>query len=188
MSCKEPMNLTSTLSTQASVYRKPSLEAKWYVVYTKHLAEKKVSERLQVAGIEHYLPVYTTIRQWSDRKKKIEKPLINSVVFVKTNERALNELYSIQGIHGVLKYLGRPAVVQAHEILNLRILLQEVHVEDIEQVDIQAGDLVEVIRGPFKGMQACAIQLQNSMRLIIEIKNMGVGFSVNVPKTYVKRM
>ena len=182
------MNLTTTLSTQASVYRKPSLETKWYVVYTKHLAEKKVSERLQAAGIEHYLPVYTTIRQWSDRKKKIEKPLINSVVFVKTNERALNELYSIQGIHGVLKYLGRPAVVQAHEILNLRILLQEVHVEDIEQVDIQAGDLVEVIRGPFKGMQACAIQLQNSMRLIIEIKNMGVGFSVNVPKTYVKRL
>lgn len=121
-------------------------------------------------------------------KKKIEKPLINSVVFVKTNERALNELYSIQGIHGVLKYLGRPAVVQAHEIMNLRILLQEVHVEDIEQVDIQAGDLVEVIRGPFKGMQACAIQMQNSMRLIIEIKNMGVGFSVNVPKTYVKRL
>jgi transcription antitermination factor NusG len=182
------MNLTTTLSTQASVYRKPSLEAKWYVVYTKHLAEKKVSERLQVAGIEHYLPVYTTIRQWSDRKKKIEKPLINSVVFVKTNERGLNDLYSVQGIQGVLKYLGRPAIVQEHEIQNLRILLQEVHVDELEQVDIQAGDLVEVIRGPFKGMQACAIQEQNSMRLIIEIKNMGVGFSVNVPKTYVKRL
>jgi transcription antitermination factor NusG len=157
-------------------------------VYTKHLSEKKVAERLATLGVVHYLPVYTTLRQWSDRKKKIEKPLINSVVFVQTNERGLNDLYSVQGIQGVLKYLGRPAVVQAHEILNLRILLQEVHVEDIEQVDIQAGDLVEVIRGPFKGMQACAIQLQNSMRLIIEIKNMGVGFSVNVPKTYVKRL
>lgn len=188
MHSKEPMNITYTQSAQASVYRKPSLEQKWYVVYTKHLSEKKVAERLAALGVVHYLPVYTTIRQWSDRKKKIEKPLINSVVFVQTNERGLNDLYSVQGIQGVLKYLGRPAIVQEHEIQNLRILLQEVHVDELEQVDIQAGDMVLVTRGPFKGMQACAIQEQNSMRLIIEIKNMGVGFSVNVPKTYVKRL
>lgn len=161
-------------------------ETKWFVLYTKHLAERKVAERLRNAGIECYLPMYTTVRQWSDRKKKIEKPLINSVVFVKTSERRLNDVYFIQGVNGVLKYLGRPALVQEHEIQNLRILLQEVHVNELDQVTISAGDLVEVVRGPFIGLLANAVQMQNSMRLIIEIKNMGIGFTVNVPKSYVK--
>ncbi len=178
----------TTLDTTSVFVRKKPLESKWYVLYTKHLAEKKVWERLQLQGVECYLPMFTTVRQWSDRKKKIEKPLIHSVVFIKTTEATLNSLYAVQGVRGVLKYLGRPAVVQDQEILNLRILLQEVHVNDLEQVQVQAGDMVQVIHGPFKGMVACAVQVQNSMRLVIEIKNMGIGFSVNVPKSYVKPM
>lgn len=176
----------NSLSLQATKLQKQSLESKWYVLYTGHLAEKKVAERLQSLGREFYLPLFTTIRQWTDRKKKIEKPLINSVIFVKSTEVQLNEFYSVQGVKGILKHIGRPAIVHDHEIQNLRILLQEEHLEDIDQVNIQSGDLVEVVHGPFKGMNACAIQLQNTMRLIIEIKNMGIGFSVNVPKSYVK--
>ena len=161
-------------------------KASWYVLYTTSMSEKKVAERLSKAAIEHYLPLCKILRQWSDRKKKIEQPLIRGVVFVKTTEKELKDVYSIQGVRGILKFLGRPAVVLEHEIQSLRILLQQVHVDVLEQVDIQPGDMVEVTYGPFKGMQACAIQEQNSMRLIIEIKNMGVGFSVNVPKSYVK--
>jgi transcription antitermination factor NusG len=160
----------------------------WYVAYTRHLCEKKVSDRLTVNEIVHYLPLYTVVRQWSDRKKKVEKPLISSVVFIKSNNRELNKIYSIPGIIGLLQFNGKPAIVREHEIQNLRILLQEVHADEIEKVIIKAGDLVEVIHGPFQGMQAYAIQMQNNMRLIIEIKSMGIGFSVNVPKSYVKQI
>ena len=139
-----------------------------------------------LAGLEVYLPLQKVMKQWSDRKKKVELPLIPSVLFVRLEWKEIASVYSIVGVTGILKYLGQAAIVKDQEIQNLRILLQEVFVDELTQVDIQAGDLVEVIAGPFKGMQALAIQLQNSMRLIIEIKNMGVGFSVNVPKNYVK--
>jgi transcription antitermination factor NusG len=160
----------------------------WYVAYTRHMCEKKVSERLIANEIVHYLPLYTVVHQWSDRKKKVEKPLISSVVFIKLKQRELNKIYSIPGINGLLQFNGKPAIVKEHEIQNLRILLQEVHADELEQVTIKAGDLVEVIHGPFQGMQAYAMQMQNNIRLIIEIKSMGIGFSVNVPKTYVKRL
>jgi len=45
---------------------------------------------------------------------------------------------------------------------------------------------VEVTRGPFKGVIATAVQVLNSMRLLIEIKQLGIAFSVNVPKSFVK--
>jgi transcription antitermination factor NusG len=162
----------------------PSL--KWYVVYTKPLTEKKVAERLKLLDIEVYLPLYTTIKQWSDRKKKLEKPLINSVVFVHCLAADLQRLYTVQSVAGVLKHNGQPAVVQAHEIQNLRILLQQVGVEELEAVAIAPGSAVEVTRGPFKGLLATAVQVLNSMRLLVEIKQLGIAFSVNVPKSFVK--
>jgi len=58
------------------------MEKKWYVVYTTPRGEKKANHRLEEKGIETYLPLRKTIRQWSDRKKKIEVPLFTSYLFV----------------------------------------------------------------------------------------------------------
>ena len=46
------------------------LEKNWLAIYTNSRAEKKVEERLIKEGIEAYCPTYTTVKQWSDRKKK----------------------------------------------------------------------------------------------------------------------
>ena len=48
-------------------------EEKWYAIYTRPRAEKQVYQRLTESGIETYLPMQKTIRQWSDRKKIVEK-------------------------------------------------------------------------------------------------------------------
>ena len=54
----------------------------WYVLYTKPRQEKKVTDSLNAIGVEAYCPLVTVIKQWSDRKKKVQIPLINSYVFV----------------------------------------------------------------------------------------------------------
>ena len=58
------------------------MERHWLVIYTKPRSEKKVSQRLKEMGIMIFCPTVTTVRQWSDRKKKVEVPLFNSYVFV----------------------------------------------------------------------------------------------------------
>lgn len=174
----------NTVSTGQFPVLDPSL--KWFVVYTKTLTEKKVAERLRQMGWEVYLPLYTTIRQWSDRKKKLERPLINSVVFVCCTEPELQRLYTVPSVAGVLRHDGKAAVVLAHEIQNLRILLQQVGAEELEPVKLEPGTLIEVTRGPFKGIIGTAVQILNTMRVLIEIKQLGVAFSVNVPKSFVK--
>ena len=55
----------------------------WYVLYTKSRQEKKVAESLQAIGIEAFCPLVTVVKQWSDRKKKVQLPLINSYIFSK---------------------------------------------------------------------------------------------------------
>lgn len=170
------------------LFTSPDLSLNWYVVYTKPLTEKKVAERLSQLGIEHYLPLFTTVKQWSDRKKKLEKPLINSVVFVRCHPAELQRLYKVPSVAGVLRHDGKPAVVKAYEIQNLRILLQQVGATELDPIALEPGTSIEVTRGPFKGIIGTAVQVLNTLRVIIEIRQLGVAFSVNVPKSFVKTL
>jgi len=45
-------------------------QKQWMVVYTKYRCEKKLYQQLKDDGYEVALPLYTTIRQWSDKKEK----------------------------------------------------------------------------------------------------------------------
>jgi transcription antitermination factor NusG len=158
----------------------------WFVVYTKPQAEKKFSERLQNAGYEVYLPLQEELRQWSDRKKKIQKPLISSVVFVCCESKDLLGIYNVVGFSRILRYLGKPAVVQPQEIRNLQILLQQASAPELLAQQLAPGVAIEVLRGPFKGIIGTAVQVLNTLRIKIEIRHLGVAFGVNVPKSFVR--
>jgi transcription antitermination factor NusG len=161
----------------------------WYVVKTNSRAEKKVFERLESLGLEAYLPLVTTIKQWSDRRKKVEVPLISSTLFLHCRESDLKILYSVIGFHTLLYYLGKPAKVRDYEIQNLRILLQEnLEFEKEEFVNIQEGDKVEVIRGPFQGLIATSLEVSRTHKLIVEIESLEQRFVVHVPKSYVRKI
>ena len=74
----------------------------WYAVYTKPRNEKKLAERLNGKGIEAYLPMRRTLKQWSDRKKMVDEPLISSYVFV----NVLQEHYfEVLNTPGAVKYI-----------------------------------------------------------------------------------
>ena len=59
-----------------------SLSYHWYAIYTRSRGEKVTAKLLSDQGIEAYLPLQRKLRQWSDRKKWVEVPYINSYVFV----------------------------------------------------------------------------------------------------------
>lgn len=49
----------------------------WFVFYTKSRHEKKVKDFLEKVGYVVFLPMRKVMRQWGDRKKKMEVPLFN---------------------------------------------------------------------------------------------------------------
>lgn len=162
---------------------------KWYVIKTNVHSEIKVHDRLEKDGFEIYLPLIKTIKIWSDRKKKVTKPLIASTLFIHVSHKDLRYIYPYQGVHSVLTYLGKPAVVKDHEINNLRLLLQENSFIDVESTtEFVAGETVQVIRGSFQGMIGTAIETEKRFRLLIDIQSLGTGFVVNVPKNCVRKL
>ena len=55
----------------------------WYAVHVMPRWEKKVYTALLEQHIETYAPLQKRLKQWSDRKKWVEEPVIRSYVFVK---------------------------------------------------------------------------------------------------------
>lgn len=160
----------------------------WYAIYTRPRSEKKVNELLSQNGYNCYLPLISTYRQWSDRKKKVQLPLISSYVFVKTNESNLKNILPINGVVRILKHLGKPAIIKDYEIENLRILLEDTdNINFIRDVNLKKGDSIIVEKGPFKGLIAECIELNGKHRVIVRIEALGGIIQVNIPLSYVKK-
>lgn len=124
----------------------------WYVVYTKPRNEKKVAESLNNLGIESYCPTMVTIRQWSDRRKKVKIPMFNSYVFVKTDQSDYEKIRRNPGVLNFVYWLGKPATVREEEIKAIKRITQDGTEILVESQNIRKGDMVKIKEGPFKGL------------------------------------
>ncbi len=173
-------------ATALRVLKKP--EKAWFAVYTKARAEKRVHDRLTDAEIESYLPLQKTLRQWSDRKKMVERPLISSYVFVKITPK---EYMTVRKIEGVVKFImieGRPVPIPEPQIDNLRILCgSDAEVEISNQV-YETGDQVEVIIGSLIGLRGELIRVGRRHKVVIRIIQPGMNLTVDIKTNAIRKL
>ena len=92
------------------------LQKKWFVFYTKSRQEKKTRDLLIRNGFEVYLPLQKVMRQWSDRKKKVEAPLFNSYIFVLEVEYKISMILQTPGVAWNIRFNSKPAVLRTQEL------------------------------------------------------------------------
>ena len=88
----------------------------WYVIHTKPRGEKKAEEQLLSLGISAYCPTRNEIRLWSDRKKRIQVPVLPSMVLVNIDEKDINRVFECPGVVRYMFWLGNRAVVRQSEV------------------------------------------------------------------------
>jgi transcription antitermination factor NusG len=151
----------------------------WYVVYTKPKWEKKVAEQLQKRGIECYCPLIAQIRQWSDRKKKVEVPLFNSYVFVQLAESDRNSVFDTVGVVRYLFWLGKPAIVRDEEINVIKKWLNNADTIDVAVASYQIGDSIQLESGPFSA-QTATIQDMTNTHYVLVLESMGCVLKMKI--------
>jgi len=139
----------------------------WYVVYTKPKWEKKVAEKLNEIGIECYCPLIIQIKQWTDRKKKIEVPLFNSYVFVQLEDGDRNSVFQISGVVRYLFWLGKPAIVRDEEINIIKTSLESPNLSDVSVSSIQVGDRIKLESGAFSNQDAIVQEISNTYYTLV---------------------
>lgn len=144
----------------------------WFAIYTRPKNEKKVTEQLLKSGFEVYCPMVTQIKQWSDRKKKVETPLIPSYVFINIEESQRNAVFEVQGVVRYLFWLGKPAVIRDEEITALREGLQGI-MSSVAITAMKPGDSIEISHGPFQGREGIVQQVEHHQIQLV-LKELGV--------------
>jgi transcription antitermination factor NusG len=157
---------------------------KWYAVYVSSRAEKKVDAELTNKGIASFLPLKRTLRRWSDRKKWVDLPLIPGYCFVRTDYR--NYLAVLQTNHVVafVRFEGKPAIIQDQQIDFLKRMLKQSDYEwEVTQETLVPGQIVEIIAGPFIGLEAELISLKGKKRLGVRIEQINNTIFIDIPLT-----
>ncbi len=159
---------------------------RWYAIYTRPRHEKKVFDGLTEKQIEAFLPLITRVRQWKDRKKRVEMPLFSSYLFVHIDYKNRFDVLQTKGVVKIVNFNGVPAVVPDWQIDSLKKMLEHPDLIQLENY-IRPGELVEVVEGPFKGMRGMIKNLKGQTRLVITIEGIMQSVSVEIERDFVKK-
>ncbi len=133
--------------------RKDMSEQNWYALWVKSRSEFVTSQELNRKGIESFVPAATRVRQWADRRKKVDFPLFPGYVFVHVLPKAdefLKVVKTRSSVCLVCLEPGRPTPVSSQEIAALKILLKSGSQIDVYPT-LKEGATVRVKRGPLSG-------------------------------------
>ncbi|RQO71502.1 antitermination protein NusG [Pedobacter sp. KBW01] len=159
---------------------------RWYPVYTRSRAEKKAYDELNRKAILAYLPLKKTVKQWSDRKKIVEEPLIKSYLFVYISAKEYAEVLMTNGIARFIYFSGQIAPIPDQQINDLKLLLATDADLEVIDYDIKPGERVLIKAGPFKGIIAELVSIQNKQRIVLRLQNMGYAININTSVAFVE--
>ena len=155
-------------------------EPHWYAAYTKSRTEKKVLTRLTENGFEAYLPIKRSRKQWSDRLKWVEEPLIRSYIFIRVNESEYYNAINTPGLVCYVTFEGKAAPIPDRQIDVLKMLLNEGTEMEVSNERFATGEKIIVISGPLVGMQGEMIQYRGKKKVLVRLGSTGTNILVTV--------
>lgn len=158
---------------------------KWYVAFVGHNTEKMCRDRLQQLGYESYVATQEELHEWKNgRKKKIERVVISTLIFVRVTEKQRREVVNLPFIKYFLTDKARCvdgfgrhplAVIPDSQMQQLRFML--FHAEEpvsFVMDHLRLGDHIRVTRGSFKGFEGRVARYKDGASyLVAQIDTLG---------------
>ena len=160
---------------------------KWYPVCTNPRAEKKAYQALINKGLETYLPLHRQLKQWSDRKRWVEEPLIKSYLFVYINEHEQTEVLMTKGVSRFIYFSGRITSMPQKQIDELKLLMASPFELEITEDNLQPGEKIIIKAGPLKGLTGEIISYRSQKQLALRLENLGYSIIIHMAASLIGR-
>ncbi len=158
----------------------------WYVAYTYPRSERIANKKLKEMGATSFLPLHQVMRQWHDRKKKLEVPLFPCYLFVYVSALERFNVLKIKELVRFISFGGTPAVVSDTTINSLKKIVKGENIEVSEYDNYQNGSKVRIMKGQFAGFEGLLLRKRGKNRLALEIPALQRSVVVDVPSNYVR--
>jgi transcription termination/antitermination protein NusG len=146
------------------------LPSEWFAVRTRPRHEKVVTSQLETIGIESFLPLYSQVRSWSDRRKTVDFPLFPGYIFVQTS-RASQERVRVFQVRGVLGFVGpnnQATPIPTHQIEAVRSLLKS-NIDCRPHPYLNIGQRVRIQNGALQGLEGILVRIASDHSLVVSV-------------------
>jgi len=161
---------------------------RWYALRVQSKFESVAAEVLQGKGYESFLPLYKSVRQWSDRKKTIEMPLFPGYLFCHCNP--LNRILPIvttPGVMGVVSAGRTPLPIDDEEIAGLQLMLRS-GIDPKPWPYLNSGSKVLIERGPLAGLEGIVVQNLNEWRIVVSVELLQRSVAAEIDRGWVREL
>lgn len=151
----------------------------WYAAYTSSNHEKRVAEQLAQRSVEHFLPLYDTVRRWKDRRVQLQLPLFHGYIFVRLALRDRLQVLQVPGVVKLVGFNGTPTPLQQKEIDALRASLASgVRAEPHPYLTV--GRHVRAKAGPLVGVEGILVKRKNRTRFVVSMELIQRAIAVEI--------
>lgn len=142
----------------------------WFLVQTKPQQETRALENLQQQGVNAFCP-QVFVEKLSRGKRKVSKEvLFPSYLFVEFDQEAVSALsvnYT-RGVNRIVSFGNAPSQVPDQLICQLKERIEQSDQSMITELP-EKGEKLEVLDGPFRGLNAIFSQIDGDSRAIVLI-------------------
>jgi transcriptional antiterminator RfaH len=125
----------------------------WHLIYTKPHQEKVALDNLTRQNYQCYLPLINKEKILQGKKILIKEPMFPRYLFVRLSpdgQQNWSPIRSSKGVSHLVNFGGLAASLDDETMDNLQQKIDKALVVKVFSI----GDKVEILKGPFKGMEA----------------------------------
>lgn len=154
-------------------------DAQWYALYTCSRHEKQVARNLEGQHVEHFLPLYDTVRRWKDRRMRVQLPLFPGYIFVRILLRDRLQVLKVPGAVSLVGANGHATPLPEEDVEMVRRgLAGGVGLEPHPYLKI--GRRVRIRQGALAGAEGILVRKKGAMRVVISLELIRQAMSVEV--------
>lgn len=178
---------TQQVLPEAPVLLSAGCEPQWFAVYTCANQERRVAAQLEARGVEHFLPLYRSRRNWKDRRVFLDLPLFPGYVFARFAIAARRRVLEARGVVRLVGSNGHPSPLVEREIAGLRSGLSSAMRFEPHPY-LTAGTRVRILQGPLAGMTGILVRKKNSRRVVLSVDLIASSVAVEVDAADTERI
>ena len=157
----------------------------WYALRVRSNFEKVVQTGLSNRDIEEFLPSYEKKSRWSDRVKKIERPLFPGYVFGRFDAASRLPILMIPGVVHVLGNSAGPIPIDEEELQAIRRTVES-GLLVMPWPYLNVGDEVVVEEGVLSGLQGILARVKDSVRVVVSLTLLQRSVAVELDRDCVR--
>ena len=158
-------------------------ECAWYALTVGPRKEKLTAQALRTRGFEDFLPLYSLRNQWSDRIRKIERPLFQGYVFCRFNPIERQAVLKTPDVVSIVGFGKTPEPVDDTEIAALQAVCAS-GLDAMPYPTLATGSKVRLNDGPLKGLEGVFVE-DKKTRLILSLTLLQRSVVVEIDRAWI---